>query len=280
MKIGRFEISTFVEHELRLDGGAMFGVIPRSMWEKLIKPDDANLIPMVNNLFVLKAHGKNILFDAGFGDTLTDREKKIYGVTGQSNMSGGLKSLGLTEDDIDLVVLTHLHTDHAAGALKLDGGKFIPRFPQAKVIVSQREWQDALEPNERTSAIYDPQRCRALEEAGVLERIKPDLELLPGIKAVHTGGHTPGHFGLEIESEGQKLFYYADIFCISHHMKIPFIPALDLDPTQSMNVRRSKLPEIIEDQVIMAFVHDTEIALARITGDEKKLSVQSLLAVN
>lgn len=280
MKIGSFEISAFVEHELKLDGGAMFGVIPRAMWEKLVKPDEANLIQMVNNLFVLKAHGKNIMFDAGLGDTLTDREKKIYGVTGQSKMSSGLKSIGLTEADIDLVILTHLHTDHGAGAVKLEGDKFVPRFPNAKVITSKREWQDVLVPNERTSAVYTPERYQALEKAGVLELIEPEVELLAGIKAVHTGGHTPGHFALEIESEGQKLFYYADIFATSHHMRVPFIPATDLDPVQSMDIKRLKLAEIINDQVIVAFDHDTKIALARVTKDGKKLSVQSLLATN
>jgi len=258
----------------------MFGVIPRTMWEKMIKPDKANLIAMVNNLFVLRAHGKNIMFDAGLGDTLTDREKKIYGVTGKSKMSSGLQSLGLTEDDIDIVILTHLHTDHAAGAVKLDGDKFIPRFSNAKVITSKREWQDVLAPNERTGAVYTPERYKALEDAGVLKLIEPDVELLAGIKAVHTGGHTPGHFGLEIESEGQKLFYYADIFATSHHMRVPFIPATDLDPVQSMDIKRKKLAEIIKDHVTVAFDHDTKIALAGITMDGKKLTVESLLAVN
>ncbi len=276
MKFGNFEIETFVEHKFKLDGGSMFGVIPRTMWQKLVKPDENNLIEMAINLFVLKAHGKNFIFDIGLGDTLTDREKKIYGTVGESTMSEGLRSVGLTEDDIDYVIMTHLHTDHAGGAVKLENDKFVPRFKNATYVVSQKEFDDATHPNERTSAVYVPERYYALKDTGQLQLIDGNYEFMPGINFVHTGGHTAGHFGIEMESDGQKVFYYADIFMSSLHMAVPFIPATDLFPLDSMEIKRKKLPEIIEDNVIMAFDHDMDIPFARVKADGKRLKIEKV----
>ena len=264
MKFGQFEINTFVEQKFKLDGGSMFGVIPKSMWSGMISPDENNLIPMQTNIFILKAHGKNFMFDAGLGDTLSKREKKVYGTDGKSSMDEGLKSLGLTRDNIDYVILTHLHTDHAGGAVRLEDGKFVPAFPKARYVLSKQEWEDATHPNERTDAVYDPKRYFALKDAGQVDLLDADTELFPGIRAVFTGGHTEGHFALKMESEGQKVFYYADIFCMSHHVRVPFVPAADISPLQTMEVKRKVLPEIIHDEVVMAFDHDTEMPLAKV----------------
>lgn len=275
MKLGQFKIQSFVEHKFSLDGGAMFGVIPRVMWEKLIPPDEKNMIPMVNNVFLLKAHGKNILFETGLGSTLSDREKIVYNADGNSSLESGLASLGIKMEQIDSVILTHLHTDHAGGAVKFENDKFVPAFPNATYFISQKEWEVATNPNERTSAVYVPERYLALKDSGQVEFIDGDGELFPGISTVHTGGHTEGHFGIEIESEGERLFYYADIFPTSAHMRVPFIPATDLFPLDSMDIKRKKLAEIIADNVIMAFDHDVEIPFARIKQDGKKILVES-----
>jgi len=179
----------------------MFGVVPKIIWSKLVVADDDNLIKMQTNLFVVTAYRKNILLDTGFGDCLTDKEKKIYATTDDSGIDKGLADIELTPDDIDIVFLTHLHTDHAGGAIKEEAGKFVPRFNNAKYIVQKQEWDEAMNPNERTVAVYIPRRLKALEEADQLQLIDGDAELLPGIKAIKTGGHTPGHQAFEAESE-------------------------------------------------------------------------------
>ncbi len=247
----------------------MFGVIPKTMWQKLLPADENNLIPMVTNLFVLRANSRTLLFDAGLGDSLTEREERIYGTVGQSRMNEGLAEAGVTPDDIDAVILTHLHTDHCAGAVRSEGDRFVPRFPNATVIASRREWQAAMEPNERTAAVYIPERLQAIDDSGRLELIDTDTELFPGVRAVHTGGHSDGHLGLEIESGGQKVWYHADIYPTSAHLRTAYIPATDLYPLDTMAVKRALLPRIIGEQVVLAFDHDTRMPLARITMDGK-----------
>ncbi len=279
MKLGRFEILHFVEQRFKLDGGQMFGVIPKTMWSRLVPADDSNLIEMVTNLFVLKAHGKVMIFDIGLGDTLSDREKKIYGTDGVSLLESGLRSHGLKPEDIDAVILTHLHTDHAAGAVKLENGDYVPRFPNARHYISKTEWDDAVNPNERTAAVYVPERLLPLQEAGLVEFIEGTTELFPGITAVTTGGHTGGHYGLEIESEGEKLFYYADIFPMATHMAVPFVPATDVLPLETMEAKRRLLPKIVDQNVIMAFDHDTVTPLARIVSDGKRYKAVSAVEI-
>jgi len=274
MRFGQFKINTFVEQRFKLDGGAMFGVIPKSIWQRLIRPDENNLIPMVTNLFLLEAHGQKMIFDVGLGDTLSDREKKIYGTDGVSSLVSGLAEHGMTPDDIDVVLLTHLHTDHAAGAVTRDGDKFVPRFPNADYYISRQEWDLAMNPDERTAAVYVPERLQAIDNSGRVKFVESDSEIFPGIRVRFTGGHTEGHYALEIESEGTSVFYYADIFCTSMHLKVPYVPGTDLYPVDTMQIKRDTLPRIVNQDVIVAFDHDINHPLARVVDNGSGLEIR------
>ena len=252
----------------------MFGVVPRAIWKRLMPPDDNNLIFMVTNIFVLRANGKTILFDAGFGDTLSERERKIYGIEGESRLGKGLKEFGYSAEDIDYVILTHLHTDHAAGAVKRENEQYVPRFPNARYIIGRQDWEAAMHPNERTAAVYSPERLGALDDAGVVEFIDGSTELFPGIAAIHTGGHTEGHYIIEMESEGHRVLYYADIVPTSAHLGVPYVAATDLFPLDTMAIKRRMLPQLTDTEAVMTFPHDPQMAFANIRQHGNKLTAQ------
>jgi len=276
LKFGRFEIIPFVEQAFRLDGGSMFGVIPKKIWGKLMPADEDNLITMETNLFVLKAGGKNFLLDTGLGDCISPVEKKVYAASGQTNIENGLKELGLSTEDINFVILTHLHTDHSGGAVMNENGALVPRFKKAKYIVQKIEWHEAMNPNERTAAVYISDRLAVIEKAGQLELVDGDTEIIPGVRVLRTGGHTPGHQGVEAVSEGASAAYYADIFPSSHHIRIPYVAAVDLDPVKTMEVKRRLVDKFLKEQTAIAFDHDTNIKIGRLVEREGKITVNRI----
>lgn len=268
MKFGDFEIKTFVESRLRFDGGFMFGVVPKKIWNNFAPADEHNLISAGINFFVLRAHGVNIALDAGIGDTLTEAEMSVYSAT-DIDIPGGLKSIGLTEDDIDLVILTHMHTDHMGGAVTEEDGQLVPRFKKAKVYASKKEYVAANYPNSRTAPIYKPERVQALQDAGVLELIEGNEEILPGITCHFAGGHSEGLFGVEMESGGVKYAFYSDLIPMRYHLPLPYIAAADIHPMTTLEYKEKLLPRMIEEEATMMFVHDLETPFAKVEHDGK-----------
>lgn len=255
----------------------MFGVVPKKIWNKFAPADEENLVQMETNIFLLRANGKNILLDTGLGDCITPTEKKIYAAPGKTNIESGLKHLGLTTDDIEFVLLTHLHTDHSGGSVKNENGKLVPRFTNAKYIVQKVEWNDAISPNERTSAVYIADRLIILEKSGQLELVDGDSEIFPGIRVVKTGGHTPGHQAIEATSDGLTVVYYADIVPSSHHIRVPYVAAVDLNPLETMQVKRKLVKRLIDDKnMAIAFDHDLDIKIGKLIDEMGKIIVTKI----
>jgi glyoxylase-like metal-dependent hydrolase (beta-lactamase superfamily II) len=276
MKFGQFEIIPFVEQSFKLDGGSMYGVVPKKIWSKFAPADENNMVAMDTNIFLLRAGEKNILLDTGLGDCLSPNEKKIYAASGLTTIESTLHNLGLTNDDIDIVFLSHLHTDHAGGTVKDIGGVLIPRFPKARYVVQRTEWNDAINPNERTAAVYIVERLMILQKSGQLDLLEGDTEILPNIKTIHTGGHTPGHQGIEATSDGMMVGYYADIFPSSHHIRIPYVAAVDLNPLETMAAKRKLVDKMLKGNIAIAFDHDVDIKIGRLSDENGKIIVNKV----
>jgi len=242
----------------------MFGVVPKIIWERLVPSDEFNRVKLDLNLLLVKSERENILIDAGMGDALSEKHKRIYGVEKPSELERKLSELNLTSDQIDLVILTHLHADHAGGVVKLDNsGRKAPRFPNARHIVQIKEWNDAMSPDERTSATYFPENLKPLRDFNLLELVDGEGEVSKGIKVVPTGGHTPGHQAVLIENGENKILCPGDIIPTASHLKIPYVASVDLFPLETMAQKRKFLDMCINDGWLLAFDHDINIKLGK-----------------
>jgi glyoxylase-like metal-dependent hydrolase (beta-lactamase superfamily II) len=278
VKFGNFEIFSIVENSFKIDGGAMFGVVPKIIWERLVPADEFNRVKLDLNLLLVKTEGENILIDAGMGDVLSEKHKKIYGIEKPSGIEKSLSNLDLTCEDIDLVILTHLHADHAGGVVKLDeSGKKIPRFPNARHIVQIKEWNDAMSPDERTSATYFTENLKLLKDFDLLELIDGEDEVAKGIMVLPTGGHTPGHQVVFIEDGNNKILWPGDIIPTASHLKIPYVASVDLFPLETMALKRKFLDMCINDGWLLAFDHDVNIKLGRFEKSGMEIKVNKVI---
>ena len=274
LRLGAWEVFGFVETEFALDGGTMFGVIPKMMWQKLITPDDENRVPMETNLFVVKTGRENILLDTGLGDVLSDFDLRIYAPRGPSRLNASLAAIGAPPESITHVIFTHLHTDHSNGAMAGTPEHPSLRFPNAGYYVQADEWEDAMTPSERTDAVYLRPRLQLLADSGRLNLLHGDTEILAGVRTRKTGGHTRGHQGVEVISEGHRFGYYADIFPSRFHLKGPYVAAVDLFPLDTMKIKRALLPELFSTQTVIGFDHEVQVMFGRLIQVKKWMDVE------
>jgi glyoxylase-like metal-dependent hydrolase (beta-lactamase superfamily II) len=275
MKFGNFEIFSIVENSFRIDGGAMFGVVPKIIWEKLTPPDEKNRVKLDLNLLLIKTKNENILIDAGIGGVLSERQKKIYGIERPSDLERKLSELDLTPEHIDLVILTHLHADHAGGVVSRDeSGRKAARFPNARHLVQIKEWNDAMSPDERTAATYFTENLRLLEQSNLLELVDGEDEVADGIRVVNTGGHTPGHQAVLIDDRENRILWPGDIIPSTYHLRMPYVASVDLFPRETMALKKKFLDMCTDDSWLLAFDHDVNIKLGKLerTGDEIKIT--------
>jgi glyoxylase-like metal-dependent hydrolase (beta-lactamase superfamily II) len=238
-----------------LDGGAMFGVVPKPLWEKRYSVNDKNQIELRTDPILIQLDGKNILVESGIGKgKLTDKQKRNYGVLEESFIEEDLLVLGLKPEDIDYVLMTHLHFDHACGLTKLDGKDYVSVFPNAKIIVSSVEWKEMQEPNIRSINTYWQENWKAI--ASQVETFEKIWELGP-IKLIHTGGHSDGHSILVMEDNDETIIHMADLLPTHAHQPALWVMAYDDYPMNSIKAKQEWIPYGIQKNAWFIFYHDS-----------------------
>lgn len=280
VKLGQFELSIISDGRFWLDGGTMFGVVPKVMWNKLIPVDELNRVELSLNCLLIETPEGNVLIDTGIGDKLKDRFKEIYKMDRDITFVESLNRMGFKPENIDFVINTHLHFDHCGGNTIKKDGKLIPTFPNAKYIVQKQEWSDATDSNERTKASYLKENFMPVKESGQLMLVDGNYEVLPGIKVIMTNGHTKGHQSVLIESKGEKAIYLGDLIPTASHIKIPYIAAYDLFPLAVVEKKKEILEQAIKEKWLLIFEHDPEVVFAYVIEESGKAVLQLLHSTN
>lgn len=271
MRIGEWEIRSVMAGGFGLDGGAMFGVVPRTLWEKRLPPDEKNRIPMVMRCMLARGAGKTILVDVGSGTGYGEKHDAIYASKEIHPVDEALKGIGVAPDDVTDVVLTHLHFDHGAGVAEPDGDGWRLLFPKADHHVQRSQWVHALDPNPRDRASYFRDRLETMERERVLRLHTGPWTLCPGVELMVFDGHTPGQQLPRIGSGRDSVFFCGDLIPLQHHIPTPYIMSYDLDPVLSMDEKVRTLSRAEEDGWILFFEHDAHLEGCRLVRDGKRL---------
>jgi glyoxylase-like metal-dependent hydrolase (beta-lactamase superfamily II) len=262
------------------DGGGAFGLVPKVIWAKKLPPDAYNRVPLHLNCLVIKIANKTILVDTGSGEKLTPKQIEVFGVDRPNgNLEANLGKIGLTPNDIDIVINTHLHADHCGGNTKFaaDGKTIIPTFPRAEYWIQRLEWADAILPNERTRATYLPENFESLSTSGHLKLISGDTVVIPGLRTVVTRGHTRAHQSILLESEGEYGLYVGDLATLRFHFeRTAWVTGYDVEPLETIETKRRWQTWAVETNAVIMFEHDPEVKAGRLYQDGRNFKLESL----
>jgi methylmalonyl-CoA epimerase len=276
--LGDLELVSLSDGFFALDGGAMFGVVPRPLWETRLPPDDRHRIPLGLRPLLVRGD-RTVLIDAGCGDKMDAKSTDIYGLDRRYHLDHALADIGLTAEDVDLVVASHLHFDHVGGFTRRRAdGAAVPRFPKARYLVHRQEWHDATHPHERNRASYLAENFAPLMDAGVVSLVDDEAELAPGIRFRRSGGHTAHHQVVTIASGGRTAVFTADMFPTTAHLPSAWIMGYDLYPMDTLAFKRAFTREAIDREYLIFFEHDPSIPAGLIREKDGKAYVDPLSA--
>ncbi len=274
MRLGDIEIRHIHSGNFYLDGGAMFGVVPKPLWEKKSPPDSRNRIRLAANSLLVRASNKNMLIETGNGTKWTPKLRDIYAIDEGDPLTQNLATAGVSPSDVDLVINTHLHFDHAGGNTKLLDDHAVPSFPNAQYIVQADEFAHAANPTERDRASYFEDNFLPMRQSGQWKLISGDTEILPGISVVRIPGHNASIQAVKLTDGGRTVFFVADLFPTRHHLPLAWIMAYDLYPLQTLETKRKWMRTIVEDGWIVVFGHDPDVPAATLYERENKVAFE------
>lgn len=280
MQFGDYRVEIVPDTEFRLDGGAMFGVVPRTLWSRVCPPDGQNRIRMNMNCVFIEAGDERIFIETGIGEKWSAKHTEMYGITRQRPLAESLRSIaGVGPEDITIVINTHLHFDHAGGntTVKGDGSsdghgtRALPAFPNARYFVSRGEVEHAEAPSERDRASYFPENWRPMIESGQLELREPEYEVIDGLRMETYAGHNRSMQCWRLDRDGRTLFGFADLVPMRAHVPFAWIMGYDLYPVETLEVKKRLLPQAAREGWGCLFYHDPDEPLCRVIEDEGRL---------
>jgi glyoxylase-like metal-dependent hydrolase (beta-lactamase superfamily II) len=271
LALGDLRLTMLNGGNFRLDGGAMHGVVPKTIWSKLVSCDELNRVEYTTRcLLVETADGRRVLIETGNGDKFPAKLKDIYGIDHDRAIGDALREVGLEPDAIDVVVMSHLHFDHSGGTVRRGAaGALDPVFGRARHVVQAREWQDATHPHERNRASYLGENIFPLQEAGLLQIVDGEAEIAPGVRVVPTPGHTAGHQSVLLGApDGPRALFLGDVAPTAVHTRLPFVMGYDLDPARTVETKRALFQRAIAEDWIVLWGHDLDHAGGRLGLDK------------
>ena len=278
MLLGDYRVEIIPDCEFKLDGGAMFGVVPRVLWQRVCPPDKLNRITLRCNCLFIDTGKEKILIETGMGEKWSTKETLIYGISREKSFAHTLFEItGCKPDDITIVINTHLHFDHAGGnTMSVPGavatGDFKPQFPNARYLVSKSEFEAAENPHERDSASYLPENWHPLFDSKQLELMPDKYEPVEGLTVEQVRGHSETMQTVKLTRSGETLFGFFDMIPTRHHLPLPWIMSYDLYPTETLEFKKRILPQALEENWICHFYHDVEMPLCRLAEVNGKIS--------
>ncbi|HYN83688.1 MAG TPA: MBL fold metallo-hydrolase [Pyrinomonadaceae bacterium] len=278
MQFGDYRVEVVPECEFRLDGGAMFGVVPRALWSKLTPPDDENRVRLSTNCLYVETDAERVLVETGLGDKFSPRHAEMYGVRRELPFGERLlRTTGRAPEEITIVVNTHLHFDHAGGNTTRDeGGRVVPTFPNARYLVSRSEFEHAESPHERDRASYLPENWRPLAESGQLELMPDSYEVVPGLTLETVAGHSRTMQCVRLQRAGRTLYGFADLVPTRAHLQPAWVMGYDLYPVETLEAKKRLLPEAAREGWLCLFYHDADAPLCRVVSEDGKLSAHPI----
>jgi glyoxylase-like metal-dependent hydrolase (beta-lactamase superfamily II) len=282
MKIGLYQIHSLETGRFGLDGGAMFGVVPKTLWSRTNPSDDKNRIQMAARVLLIASEERKILVDVGIGHKFPPKYQEIYHLDyGQYSLRGSLAQHGISPEEITDVILTHCHFDHAGGSTELVGDTLKPTFPAATYYVQRSHWDWALRPSEKDhgSFLFFNENVGPVEASGKLKILNGSCELFPGVRLVLANGHTPGLQMVKIQDQSTTLFYCGDLMPTSSHVRLPYIMAYDLHPLKTLEEKRFFLNEAWQEDWIIALEHDPQCEAIRVKKGEKAFEIKERLTI-
>jgi glyoxylase-like metal-dependent hydrolase (beta-lactamase superfamily II) len=262
MKLGDIEFHILTDGTFRLDGGAMFGVIPKPLWERRAKPDERNRIKLAMNCVLIRAAGKWLLVETGAGNKWDEKRSDIFGFEGSVRLLDQLAAKGLSPGQIDVVINTHLHFDHCGWNTRVVDGKAVPTFPNAQYFVQRGEMEHAKRPTERDRASYIGDNFLPVEAAGQFVLLEGEREIVPGVEVFRAPGHTRDMQCVKICGGGKTAVFFADLVPTTTHIPFHWIMGFDLYPMTTLENKKKWIPEAAREGWLCLFAHDPEVRAA------------------